>query len=192
MKVAKIVTGVAVVLLVALAVGMIFKFTNGFNEAFKTFYLEQDGKQILASETEATLVRGEEYRYEVKYTFDSDKAEPKGYNVKIVPNEEIELSFRTDGKQYLYAEAKELTGAFNVKKEASAFTFSVPKDQSLKSVLEKVYGKTVEVEEPKGNLYTLVVSSYNEKVTYKIDFTVITAVKGIELNTGSIVFGGND
>ena len=113
-------------------------------------------------------------------------------NVKIVPNEEIELSFRTDGKQYLYAEAKELTGAFNVKKEASAFTFSVPKDQSLKSVLEKVYGKTVEVEEPKGNLYTLVVSSYNEKVTYKIDFTVITAVKGIELNTGSIVFGGND
>ena len=66
MKVAKIITGVIIVLVAALAVGLIFKFTNGFNEDFKTFYLEQDGKQILVSETETAFRRGEEYRYETK------------------------------------------------------------------------------------------------------------------------------
>ena len=190
MKVAKVITGVIVVLVVALAVGLIFKFTNGFNEDFKTFYLEQDGKQILTSETEKAFVQGEQYRYEVKYTFDSGKSEPKGYNVKVVPNGKIKLSFKADGKQYSYADAKELTSAFNIKKEASAFTLSVPKELTLKSVLEKVYGKTVEVEEQKGYLYTLVVSSYNEKVTYKINFGLSINVEGIELDKDGIVFGG--
>ena len=43
MKTAKVITGVIIVLIAALAVGLIFKFTNGFNEEFKTFYLEQNG-----------------------------------------------------------------------------------------------------------------------------------------------------
>ncbi len=190
MKVAKIITGVIVVLVVALVVGLVFKFTNGFNEDFKTFYLEQDGKQILTSETERAFVQGEQYRYEVKYTFDSGKSEPKGYNVKVVPNGKIKLSFKADGKQYSYADAKELTSVFGIKKEASAFTISVPAELTLKGVLEKVYGKTVEVEEQKGYLYTLVVSSYNEKVTYKINFGLAINVEGIELDKDGIVFGG--
>ena len=143
MKVAKIITGVIIVLVAALAVGLIFKFTNGFNEDFKTFYLEQDGKQILVSETETAFRRGEEYRYETKYTFESGKSEPKGYNVKVIPNGKIELSFTADGKQYSYADAKELTSAFSIKKEANAFTLTIPENQSLKGVLEKVYGKTL-------------------------------------------------
>lgn len=192
MKVAKIITGVIVVLLIALAVGLVFKFTNGFNEDFKTFYLEQEGKQILTSETDTAFVRGENYRYEVKYTFDSGKSEPKGYNVKVMPNSKIKLSFKAGGKQYSYADAKELTEAFTIKKEASAFTVSVPKELSLKEVLEKVYGKEVELEaEPKGYIYTLVVSSYNEKVTYKINFGVSIKVEEIVLDKDSIIFGGN-
>lgn len=192
MKVAKIITGVIVVLLITLAVGLVFKFTNGFNEDFKTFYLEQDGKQILSEETDTTFVRGESYRYEVKYTFDSGKSEPKGYSVKVVPNSKIKLSFKAGGKQYSYADAKELTEAFTIKKEASAFTVSVPKELSLKGVLGKVYGKEVELEaEPKGYIYTLIVSSYNEKVTYKINFGLSINVEGIELDKNDIVFGGD-
>ena len=96
MKTAKVITGVIIVLIAALAVGLIFKFTNGFNEEFKTFYLEQDGKQILTSETERSFLRGESYRYEVKYTFDSGKSESKGYNVKVVPNVKFNLTFNAD------------------------------------------------------------------------------------------------
>ena len=190
MKVAKVITGVIIVLVVALAVGLIFKFTNGFNEDFKTFYLEQDGKQILTAETEKAFIRGESYRYEVKYTFDSGKSEPKGYNVKVVPNGKLNLTFNAGGKVYSYAEAKELTGAFNIKKEKSAFTLTMPQELSLKTVLEKAYGKEVEVDEPKGFLYTLVVSSYNEKVTYKINFGMTIPVTGIELDKDNIIFGG--
>ena len=114
----------------------------------------------------------------------------KGYNVKIVPNGKIQLSFKADGKQYSYADAKELTGAFNLKKEKSAFTLTMPKELTLKGVLEKVYSKTVEVDEPHGFLYTLVVSSYNEKITYKINFGISINVEGIELDKNGIVFGG--
>lgn len=190
MKTAKVITGVIIVLIAALAVGLIFKFTNGFNEEFKTFYLEQDGKQILTSETERSFLRGESYRYEVKYTFDSGKSESKGYNVKVVPNVKFNLTFNAGGKVYSYAEAKELTGAFDIKKEKSAFTLTVPEEVSLKTVLEKAYGKEVEVVEPQGYLYTLVVSSYNEKVTYKINFGIAVKVEGIELDKDGIVFGG--
>lgn len=192
MKVAKIITSVIILLVAALAVGLIFKFTNGFNEEFKTFYLEQDGKQILVSETETKYVRGESYRYEVKYTFDSGSSEPKGYSVKVVPNPTVKLSFTADGKQYLYADAKELTSAFTIKKEASAFTIEVPEDIRLREILEKVYEKTIEVEEPDGSLYTLIVSSYNEKVTYKINFGLTVNVEGIELDKDGIVFGGEN
>lgn len=189
MKVAKIITSVVIVLLVALAIGLVFKFTNGFNEDFKTFYLEHNGKQILTSETETSFKRGEQYRYEVKYTFDSGKSEPKGYSVKVMPNTKLDFTFTADGKQYVYANAKELTSAFNIKKEDSAFTISIPNELKLQTVLEKVYGKTVEVEEPRGYLYTLIVSSYNEKVTYYINFGTKVTIDGIEIDQSGIVFG---
>ncbi len=66
----------------------------------------------------------------------------------------------------------------------------MPKELTLKGILEKVYGKTVEVDEPHGFLYTLVVSSYNEKITYKINFGISINVEGIELDKNGIVFGG--
>lgn len=58
MKIAKVITGVIIVLIVALAVELIFKFMNGFNEDFKTFYLEQDGKQIFRN-GKSVQTRGE-------------------------------------------------------------------------------------------------------------------------------------
>lgn len=191
MKAAKIITGVIVVLFVALVVGIIYRFTNGFNEEFKTFYLERDGKRILTAETNEVFVRGESYRYEVKYTFDSGSGEPKGYGVKVVPNEAIELTFQADGKRYSYASAKELTEAFEIEREESAFTITLPETLTLQSILEKVYGKAVEVEDQNGYLYTLVVTSYNEAVTYKINFGIAVNVEGIETDKGGVIFGVN-
>lgn len=177
-------------ILAALAaiIAIIYRFTNGFNEDFKTFYLERDGEQILMSDTETEFRNGQSYRYEVKYTFDSGGAEPKGFSVKVMPNTDLAFSFTAGGKQYLYADAKELTDAFDIVREDAAFTISIPAKFSLKAVLEKVYGKEIEVEERGGHLYTLVVSSYNDKVIYNIDFGIVTTVTGIETNEGSIAF----
>ena len=43
------------VLLVVAAVVVVYHYTNGFNEDFKTFYVEHDGKQILSSDTKLDL-----------------------------------------------------------------------------------------------------------------------------------------
>ena len=53
--VAKIIAYVAIALVVVLGVGLVYKFTNGFNEDFKTFYIEYGGKQILTEYNEMTL-----------------------------------------------------------------------------------------------------------------------------------------
>lgn len=187
-----LISALVIIAVIAAVIGIVYRFTNGFNEDFKTFYLERDGEQILMSDTETSFKCGQSYRYEVKYTFDSGDAEPKGFNVKVMPNTDLAFSFTAGGKQYPYADAKELTDAFDIVKEDGAFTISIPIEFSLKSVLEKVYGKEVEVEDRGGYLYTLVVSSYNDRVTYNIDFGIITTVTGIETNKGSITFGAGD
>ena len=57
---------ILVLLLVAGLVAVIYKFTNGFNEDFKTFYVEHEGKQILAQNSELALEPGKTYRFDVK------------------------------------------------------------------------------------------------------------------------------
>ena len=44
---AKVIGVILVLLLLAGIVAVIYRFTNGFNEDFKTFYVEYDGEQIL-------------------------------------------------------------------------------------------------------------------------------------------------
>ena len=185
----RVISVIVDILLLVGIVGIVYAFTNGFNEDFKTFYVEYDGKRVLTSESEATFRTEQTITFDVKYTFDSGNTEPRGYGVKVMPNTKLDFSFKAGGKQYLYADAKELTSAFGIKKEASAFTLSIPKDFTLKTALEKAYGKTVEVEEPTGYPYILVISSYNEKVTYKITFGIVVNVSGIEVDKDGIVFG---
>ena len=52
---AKAICCILVILLIAFIAGFIYKYTNGFNETLKTFYVEYDGKQILTSESKAEL-----------------------------------------------------------------------------------------------------------------------------------------
>lgn len=44
--VAKIIAYVLAALVLVTVVGLIYKFTNGFNEDFKTFYVEYDGRYL--------------------------------------------------------------------------------------------------------------------------------------------------
>ena len=74
---AKVIGIVLVLLLLAGIVAVIYRFTNGFNEDFKTFYVEHDGEQILSADSKMSFKAGETYRFDVKYTFDTDKSETK-------------------------------------------------------------------------------------------------------------------
>ena len=192
---AKIIGIILVLLLVAGLVAVIHKFTNGFNEDFKTFYVEHEGKQILSENSEMTFTKGKTHRFDVKYTFDTQQSEARDYSVEIVPNAEQDFEYTVDGEPYLYSKAGDLSAAFSLKKQKSYFEITLREDMSLQSVLETVHpGQQVEVPEgaSDGNPfpYALIVSSYNGNVSYRIAFDLGTDVTGITLDPPGIVFTG--
>lgn len=195
---AKIIAYILIVLALVAAVGLIYKYTNGFNEDFKTFYVEYGGKKILTTESKLALEKPETHTFTVKYTFDNEKSEPKDYNVKIVPNVERDFDYTVNGEKYLFSKTGELTEAFALNKEKTQFSVTIPAEFNLQTALQSINGgKTVVVpEEAETNNaypYRLVVSSYNEKVTFNIDFKIITPdITDITLNPDGIIFGGKD
>ena len=192
---AKVIGIVLVLLLLAGIVAVIYRFTNGFNEDFKTFYVEHDGEQILSADSKMSFKAGETYRFDVKYTFDTDKSETKDYSVTIVPNAEKDFEYTVDGEPYLFSRVGDLSEAFDLNKQATYFEITTTDGMTLQSVLERCHtGQTVEVpaDAEKGNAYPyqLVVTSYNGSVSYRIAFSVGMTVTGITLDPPSIVFTG--
>ena len=193
---AKIIGIILVLLLLAGLVAIIYRFTNGFNEDFKTFYVEYGGEQILTTESEMHLTSGNTHRFNVKYTFDAENTEPKGYNVKIVPNAQRDFDFTVDGERYLYSKQGDMTAAFGLKKSDTYFELVIPEDFSLEYALQSCYpGKEVvvpeEAEEANAYPYMLVVSSYNDSVVYHIALSVGAEVTGVELDPSQIIFTGS-
>ena len=100
-----------------------------------------------------------------------------------------------DGETYLYSKTGELSAAFSLKKQKSYFEITLREDMTIQSVLETVYpGQQVEVPETAADEnpfpYTLIVSSYNGNVSYRIAFDLGTDVTGITLDPSQIIFTG--
>ena len=190
---AKIIGIILVLLLVAGLVAVLYKFTNGFNEDFKTFYVEHEGKQILSENSETTFTKGKTHRFDVKYTFDTAQTEARDYSVEIVPNAEQDFEYTVDGETYLYSKAGDLSSAFSLKKQKSYFEITLREDMTVQSVLETVHpGQQVKVPENAADVfpYVLCISSYNGNVSYRIAFDLGADVTGITLDPPGIVFTG--
>ena len=190
---AKIIGIILVLLLVAGLVAVIYKFTNGFNEDFKTFYVEHDGEQILSADSKMSFKAGETYRFDVKYTFDTGQTEARDYSVEIVPNAEQDFEYTVDGETYLYSKAGDLSSAFSLKKQKSYFEITLREDMTVQSVLETVHpGQQVKVPENAADVfpYVLCISSYNGNVSYRIAFDLGADVTGITIDPPGIVFTG--
>lgn len=203
----KAITAVAAVALVAGAIAVIYKYTNGFNEAFKTFYVEHDGEKILTTDVKYEFQPNVEYRFDVKYTFEQSDAKPLDYNVRIMPNAAYDFDFTANDRIYKYSKAKELTTAFDVDKHETYFTLVFTQEQTLTKVLGNVYGTDriilpSDLDDKCPMPYTLVVSSYNDSVKYNIRFCItgvsnngkdVTGefeIDGITLDPDGIVFTG--
>jgi len=185
---------ILLLLVIVLAVGFVYRFTNGFNEDFKTFYIEYNGERILTSNSEMVLGIGNEHRFDVKYTFSKNTEQNKGYTVKIIPNADKNDSFdfTVNGNKYAYYGESELTEAFEINLEASYFVISLPSTMTIQTVLKSLYpnDEVIVPEEAYSMNYpfTLVIASYNEKVVYNIDFGFEVRVTGIELSAEEIYF----
>lgn len=189
----KIIVYGLIVLVLLGVVGIIYKFTNGFNEDFKTFYVEYNGEKILTENTSIELAHSTAHKFNVKYTFAGSKEKPKEYSVKIVPHAVSDFEFTVAEKGYVYSKVGDLTKAFNLEKKDTSFELTIPEDMSIQTALEVVYGEAVSIpddaEESNFNPFRLVISSYNEKVNYFIDFKVVSGkVTGITLEPDRIEF----
>lgn len=193
---AKIIGIILVLLVVTGLVAIIYKFTNGFNEEFKTFYVDYGGEQILSADSNLALAKNETHRFDVKYTFDTPQSDVKGYSVEIIPNAERDFDFTVDGERYLYSKQDDMSAAFGLKKSDTYFELTIPQDFSLEYALQSCYpGKEVIVPEEaissNAYPYMLVVSSYNGNMVYHIALSVGTEVTGVTLDPSQIIFTGS-
>ncbi len=165
-------------------VAFIFKFTNGLNEDLKTFYIEHNGKQIVATDSHMTFDTESEHRFDCKYISNPDN---NTFNLKVVPKvtEETDFSYTVDGKSHKWSEVEDLTSCFNLDKQANYFIVSFPADFSMQGVLNSLYPESQVVISDTLSLYqyyyTLHVSNYNEKINYYIDFNVSDVVDYVTL-----------
>lgn len=190
----KVLSFILLLALIGGGIALIYRYTNGFNEDFKTFYLEYNGGKILQETSEMGFVSGSEATFDVKYTFDFGD-EAREYNVKVLPNEEEVFEY-TVGERYVQWRAKDetadLSSLFGLKKDETSFTLTFPSDMTAETALKSLYAGqevTVDADALKGKkIFRLEVSSYNEKITYVINFSV--GVITVTLDRESIIFGG--
>ena len=184
---------VGIVLVVIIIVGVAARFTNGFTDDFKTFYVKVEDKEIMSGAGGYEITRAKPMQVEVKYTFSFATDENKGYNVKIVPNtadKSKDFSFTVNGESKSFQAETDLTDGFGIEKSESSFRVT-PKGENLTGVLQAIYPglDTAHIEEKAyHDMFALVVSSYNEKSSVTIYFTLSSKVSGIKLDKEAMVF----
>lgn len=192
----KVVSAILILALLVAGIALIYRYTNGFNEDFKTFYLEYNGEKILQSESELSFTHGTEATFRVGYTFDVGE-KSREYSVKVVPNEAESFDYTVGDYSLTWGttvETEDLSEFFSLKKDESSFTLTFPVGMTAETLLQSLYpGQEVTVADDDSlsmkTLYTLVVSSYNEKITYAVNFSVRQPV--VELDRDHIIFNGD-
>ena len=184
---------VGALLVLIVLVGVVSRFTNGFTDDFKTFYIKVEDKEIMSNSSGYEITQSKPMQVEVKYTFSFATDENKGYNVKIVPNaadKSKDFSFTVNGESKSFQSMQDLTDGFEIEKSESSFRVT-PKGENLTGVLQAIYPglDTARIEEKAYNdMFALVVSSYNEKSSVTIYFTLSSKVSGVRLDKEAIVF----
>lgn len=184
----KIFAYIAVVLVFVLGVGFLAYFTGGFTSEFKTFYVEINGKEIMTNASGYEMTENEPLTVNVKYTL-TDQAQ--GYAVKVVPNalEGKDFDFKLDEDVYSYQAEKDLTDGFVIERSETSFTIK-PKG-GITDILQAIYPNNV-VEDCRDyayeNMFTLVISSYDEQSSVTVNFSIPEKLSGIELDKSKIIF----
>ncbi len=189
-KIGQVVSYIVILLVIVAVIGVFAYFTNGFTSDFKTFYVSVNGKDVMSSSGGYTVSPDKPLSVEVKYTFAFNQSETKGYSVKIVPNKTDEnFDFSVNGETHYFNDEKDLASGFTIEKKEKSFTVK-PKGGTLKSILQAVYPDKEITCESMGydDMFTLVVTSYNESATIKLNFSIPYKATEIKLDKTIIIF----
>lgn len=187
-KFGKIIAYVLIVFILIGAIGFLAYNTDGFTGEVTTFSVECDGRQVMKSASGFTMSKDEPMIVKVKYAFEENN---KGYSIKVVPNslEGKDFDFKVDGQVYSYQAVNDLTSGFVV--EYKEDSFSIKTKGSLTDILQAVYSNK-QIEDctmySYENMFTLIVYSYDEKSSVRLNFSVPEKVTGIKLDKEAIIF----
>lgn len=190
----KIISALVLIIVALAAILPVMWYSNCF-ESFSPLYVLYEGKEVgelvieqsSADETTQT-------RFEVKSA--GFKPGAIDYSVRIIPNEENDFGYLSDGKMYLFSRAGELTEYFDIELHESYFILSgVSGQYSLNNVLSAVRGGSAvtlpnNVEDGKANYYTLEVIGNGQtvKINLRFEFIKQTGVIDLILDTPGIIF----
>ena len=184
---------ILIVGVLGLGVYFVLIHTDNLNSDFKTFYVEYEGHHLdLENEHKDNV--GTTHRFKIVYPLGVIAKEQKGYSVCIVPNVNVDsVEYIIDGKWYYFGALSDITAAFDVTCEEDSFTLTIPKDFTIKTVLDTLYpDKTVAVDDKYIDsdelFYTIVITSYDKSAQYIVNFGVVQIyVKDVDLDITRIV-----
>ncbi len=169
-------TAVAVLLIFVGLLGIVSKYSNGFNEDFKTFSLEHNNETISATESKLTFDVGSEQKIYCNYII---KPDDDSFSVSLSADttKKNTFNYTVDGNSYSFKDNSDLSDYFELNKTNSYFTIKIPKDFSMENLLSSLYPDAEEIviqnDVDYSNYYfTLTVSNYNESIMYHIHFNV--------------------
>lgn len=190
-KIGNAISYIVILLAITAVCGFLAYFTNGFTSDFKTFYIETNGKQVLATSDGFSMAKTEPMTVDVKYTFGTFNKEVSGYSVKVVPNQidGKDFDFTLDGDAYSFQAEDDMTAGFDIEQSETSFIIS-PKG-GINEILQAVYPSyTVGEVRAKAyyNMFSLIVTSYNGEASVKLNFTVVEKLEGVILDKEVIQF----
>ncbi len=182
----KILTPVLVLLVLAAAVGAVFKFTNIKNKindfTNPEFYVEYGGTRYTGGENIVAVPYSGQTRFEVK---NGGK-----YTVEVKPNvtKDTDFDYTVDGVSYPISDEVFTSEFLNDNVYKDYFVMECTDNNSIADILSRIWdGKEVVVNGSMDYPYLLVLTSSDGDVI-KIAFSV--GVVGVKISSESIVFGG--
>ena len=180
-----VLTAILVIAVIVSVGSFLYKFTNGFNEELKTFYVTINDKKVISSANGYTVSPKSGLTVKVKYIIKAPESTDKQYSLKITSNydKENNFDFTVDGKIYSFGTGEDYTAGFDITYGNDYFILK-PKGY-INDVLGAVYtDKQLSdcTNKEFDDMFTLTVYSYNGESSVTVSFTIKHIVTGISLD----------
>ena len=168
-KTGSIISGILFVLIIALAVGLILRYKNGFHDLGRigpndnpAFGVELDG-EALSDSSVITLERNEATRFDVTQ---------KGFRVKVVQcvSNISDFEFTVNDLVYLFSMEPDFTAAFDIELFDTYFTVTSTKD--MRQILLELYP---------GSAVTIPDINYADEVCFALILTSADGAKTVTI-----------
>ncbi len=178
-------TAILVIAVIAISGSFLYKFTNGFNENLKTFYLTINDKEVISSANGYAVSPKTGLTVKVKYALGSPSNADEYYSVKIKSNydKENNFDFTVDNEVYSFGTGDDYTKGFVIDYGKDYFVLK-PKGY-INDILKAVYADK-EISDCSNkefkDMFALTVYSYNKEAFVTVYFTIRNTITGVTID----------